>query len=183
MMDAKKKGGMILINSAAIIPTGNEILNGIVTDTNSSAIMQLLLEEYPKCEIMRLKPVSDNEEEIIRKLKECIDKNVDLVIFIGGSGGGHRYVSTLAKDFTHSAIEKCIAEHRYKEIYGKNGHMWSKLLAAKQENTLVINVPGPYVEAVAAAKACINCLVKGVKDLSVIVDKITNAVLSKYPKN
>ncbi|MHC6181223.1 molybdopterin-binding protein [Clostridium sp. JNZ X4-2] len=182
-MDARKKGGIILINSVVIIPTGNEVLNGVVTDTNSPAIMQLILDQYPKCEITRLKPVSDNEDEIAARLRKCIDKNIDLVIFIGGSGGGHRYVSTLAKDFTHSAIEKCISEYKYKEIYGKNGHMWSKLVAARQGDTLVVNVPGPYVEAVEAAKACIHCLTDNEKDLNIIVDRISSAVLSKYPKN
>lgn len=182
-MDVRRKGGIILINNVVIIPTGNEVLSGVVTDTNSPAIMQLILEQYPGCRVIRLKPVSDNEDEIIEQLEECIRENVDLVIFIGGSGGGHRYVSTLAKDFTHSAIEKCISEYKYKEIYGKNGHMWSKLVAARQGNTLVVNVPGPYVEAVEAAKACVKCLTENERDLNVIVDRISSAVLSKYPKN
>ncbi|MCI1944776.1 molybdopterin-binding protein [Clostridium luticellarii] len=172
-----------MINSVVIIPTGNEVLSGVVTDTNSPAIMQLILEKYPGCEIKRVRPVSDNEDKIVEQLKKCIDENVDLVIFIGGSGGGHRYVSTLARDFTHSAIERCISEYKYKEIYGKNGHMWSKLVAARQGGTLVVNVPGPYVEAVEAARACIGCLTENEEELDVIVDRISSAVLSKYPKN
>jgi len=178
-----KKGGVILLNSAVIIPTGDEIFNGIVIDTNSPVIMQLILEAYPRCEVRRLMPVIDNEIEIIEKIKECLNRNVDLIILIGGSGGGHRYVPTLGKDFTHSAILKYLKDYKYKEIYGKNGHMWSKLIAAKKDNTLVINVPGPYVEAIEATKACINCLVNDEKDLTIIVEKIAEAVLSKYPTN
>jgi len=178
-----KKGGVILLNSVAIIPTGDEILNGIVTDTNSPAIMQLILEVYPKCEIMRLMPVIDNEIEITDKLKECLSRDVELIIFIGGSGGGHRHVPTLGKDFTHSAILKYLTECKYKAIYGKNGHLWSKLIVAKKDNTFVINVPGPYVEAIEATKAFINCLINDEKDLSTIVENIAKAVFSKYPIN
>ncbi|MDF2616823.1 MAG: molybdopterin binding domain protein, partial [Sedimentibacter sp.] len=52
----QERGGLILLNNVVIIPTGNEILNGIVIDTNSPAIMQIILENYPTCEVTRLKP-------------------------------------------------------------------------------------------------------------------------------
>ncbi|MCY6484125.1 molybdopterin-binding protein [Clostridium aestuarii] len=172
-----------MINKAAILPTGDEILNGIVIDTNSPAIMGIILEEFPQCEITRLKPCKDNEEEIINKLEKCICSNIDLIIFIGGSGGGHRYVKGLGKDYTHSALVKYLNEIKFKEIYGYNGHLWSKLIAGKKDKSIIVNVPGPYVEAVEAAKACMN-YVKNVGDkieLEELVGKIAEAVLKQYP--
>lgn len=182
-MDAQEKGGLILINKVEILPTGDEILNGIVIDTNSPAIMEIILEKFPQSEIIRLKPCRDEEEEIIKKLDVCINNSADLIIVIGGSGGGHRYVKSLGKDFTHSALVKYLSEMKYREIYGHNGHLWSKLIAGKKNNSIIINVPGPYVEAVEATKACINYL-KNVEDkiyLEDLVEKTSEAVFKQYP--
>lgn len=181
MMDVQKRGGLNLINRAAIIPTGDEVLNGIVTDTNSPAIMGLILEAFPQCEVVRVKPVNDMEEKITDKLSECIDEGYNLIFLIGGSGGGHRYIPTLGKDYTHSALVKFLPDARTREIYGANGHLWSKLIAAKKKESIIITVPGPYVEAVAAAKTAVELLEKGEQDTDVIVSEIAGAVFKKYP--
>lgn len=180
-MDAQKRGGLNLINRAVIIPTGDEILNGIVTDTNSPAIMGLILEAFPQCEVTRVTPVNDMEEKIINKLSECIDRGSQLIFLIGGSGGGHRYIPTLGKDYTHSALVKFLPDAEAREIYGVNGHLWSKLIAARKNGALIITVPGPYVEAVAAAKTAIELLKSGEENICVIASKIAEAVLQKYP--
>lgn len=180
-MDVQKRGGLNLINRAVIIPTGDEILNGIVTDTNSPAIMGLILEAFPQCEVTRVKPVNDTEEKITNKLSECIDKGNELIFLIGGSGGGHRYIPTLGKDYTHSALVKFLPDAEAREIYGANGHLWSKLIAAKKGGSIIITVPGPYVEAVAAAGAAIELLERGEENIDIIVSKTAEAVLEKYP--
>lgn len=180
-MDAQKRGGLNLINRAVIIPTGDEILNGIVTDTNSPAIMELILEAFPQCEVTRVKPVNDMEEKITNKLIECIDRGNELIFLIGGSGGGHRYIPTLGKDYTHSALVKFLPDAHSREIYGANGHLWSKLIAAKKSGSIIITVPGPYVEAIAAARAAIDLLKSGEERIDIIISKIAEAVLGKYP--
>lgn len=180
-MAAQKNDGSILINKVVIIPTGNEILNGVVIDTNSPAIMQIILENYPKCQVTRLKPVMDRESEIIELIDQCIDDSNELIIMIGGSGGGHRYVDTLAEDYTHSALSAYLEDFSAREIYGKNGHLWSKIICGKKASTIVINVPGPYVEATAAAKALMRCMRDNTLDRSIICGKVAEAVLSNYP--
>ena len=52
-----------MINNAIIIPTGDEVFNGTVLDTNSTAIMTLILKTFPWCHIKRLTPVEDDVRE------------------------------------------------------------------------------------------------------------------------
>lgn len=172
-----------MVNKAIIIPTGDEILNGTVIDTNSPAIMAMILERFPHCEVTRVTPLADDENAIIKKIKGAIEQRADIVIIIGGSGGGHRFIPNASKDFTHSAIVRALPNCCYKELYGKNGHMWSKLIAAKVDNSLVINVPGPYVEAVAAAKAALDAISKGITDPQTIVERTSMAVSQQYHLN
>lgn len=181
MSGAKKKGGLILLNKVSILPTGNEIRSGIVIDTDSAAIMQIVLDSFPNCCVVRLEPVADNENKILESLEDRIAGKDDLVILIGGSGGGHRFVSTLGEDYTHSALTGYLNEYSWREIYGKNGHLWSKLVAGKKGETIIVNVPGPHVEAVAAAHAAIKCIKNQCLDLETIAVEVAKAVLSKYP--
>ncbi|TDT61901.1 molybdopterin-binding protein [Fonticella tunisiensis] len=170
-----------MVDKVFIIPTGDEILNGTVIDTNSSAIMEMLLENFPACEITRTRPVYDLEEEIIEKLDRCVEKGGDLIFLIGGSGGGHRYIPTLGKDYTHSALTAYLSNVECREIYGPNGHLWSKLVVGEKLKSLIVTVPGPFVEAVAAAKAAIEIIKSGERNLNVLVEATSKAVFSQYP--
>lgn len=180
-MVVQRRGGLILLEKISIIPTGNEIYNGVVIDTNSPAIMELVLEEFPQCEITRSKPVIDEENKIIEKIADYVNEGRNLVIIIGGSGGGHRFDPSLSEDYTHGAMLKYLTKHAAREIYGKNGHLWSKIVFGQKNNTMVTNVPGPYVEAVAATKVLINHLRNGTTDNNIICQDMANAVLNNYP--
>lgn len=142
-----------MISKAVIIPTGDELKSGIILDTDSPMIMQVLLSINGNCTIIRNEPVSDSEDKITNCIKSYIDQELDLIVLIGGSGGGHRYSTTLGKDFTHSSLETILEEKHSTELYGKNGHLWSKLICGMANKTMVINVPGPYQEARAAIEA------------------------------
>lgn len=167
------------MKSIYIIPTGDEIKEGIVLDLDSPEIMRLAVGRYPQAEVIRTCPIIDIEETILSKISETVDKHPDLVVLIGGSGGGHRFIKTLGKDFTHSALERYLDECSFHEIYGKNGHMWSKLICGKKENTMLINVPGPYIEATAAFEAFLKAYdeKKSIDDINLAM---ANAVLSRY---
>ena len=175
-MAVQRKGGLTVLKKVSIIPTGNEINNGVVIDTNSPAIMQIILENFPQCQVTREKPVIDKENKIVEKIDDCVSKDTDLVIIIGGSGGGYRFDPSLAEDYTHS-----LSEFTAREIYGKNGHLWSKIVYGRKDSTAVTNVPGPYVEACAAAKVLIKSLKENIKDSQSICEDMANAVLENYP--
>ncbi len=163
-----------------LIPTGNEICQGTVLDTNSPALMEIVLEKFPRAAVQRLSPIEDNPETIYKTIEAHLDW--DLMILIGGSGGGKNCDPDLAPDMTHLVLDSLLEEKQEKRIYGYNGHLWSRLLIGKlQKNNLVANVPGPYVEAVAAGKALINAIAQN-QDLAAISENVAAAVLAQYPK-
>ncbi len=169
------------MKSVYILPTGDEIRSGIVLDLDAPEIIGQIVKAFPQAEVTRLCPLLDVEDTIFNKIKEVAeDKTPDLIILIGGSGGGHRFSKTLGKDFTHSALERYLDQFASHEIYGKNGHMWSKLICGKKGNTIIINVPGPFVEAQAACKAFLEAYTKGLTVDEISLD-MANAVLAQYP--
>ncbi|MCD8037259.1 MAG: hypothetical protein LUE88_07810 [Clostridiales bacterium] len=169
------------MKSVYILPTGDEIKSGIVLDLDAPEIIGQIVKAYPEAEVTRLCPLLDIEDTIFEKIKEVAEvHSPSLIILIGGSGGGHRFSKTLGKDFTHSALERYLDEFASHEIYGKNGHMWSKLVCGKKGETLIINVPGPYVEAKAACEAFLNSYTAG-KAIDEISLDMANAVLAQYP--
>lgn len=166
------------MKKVVIIPTGDEIKAGIVIDTNSPALMGIVLEKYPASQVIRIEPVADEPGEISRSIKSHGDS--DLIILIGGSGGGKKFDPSLAQDLTHEVMEKLLTDFQVKEIYGYNGHLWSRLIIGLLGKTVVANVPGPYVEAVAAGRALVQGLAEG-KSLPSISGEIARAVMSQYP--
>lgn len=169
-----------MFNKVVIIPTGDELKAGIVLDTDSPMIMQEIIKLNGNCSILRSNVICDREDEIIQCIKQYTKEDADLIIIIGGSGGGHRYSSTLGKDFTHSSLELILEEKHSSEIYGKNGHMWSKLICGKIGETLIVNVPGPYDEARAAIKSFCSSYEKDKDNLIAINTNMMKAVKEQY---
>ena len=69
-----------------------------------------------------------------------------------------------------------------RQIYGKNGHMWTNLVCGMKGDCLVVNVPGPLREA----KAAIEAFTKSVEadgDIFVINQAMTEAVFAQYPQD
>lgn len=171
-----------MISHAFIIPTGNEIKDGTVLDLDCPKIMEELVRLNPEMVVTRLAPVVDVEENIVETMQSCVERGADLVVLVGGSGGGHRFSETLGKDYTHSAMERWLDRRVSHQIYGKNGHMWSKLICGRKGDCLVINVPGPLREAAAAIKAFTGSMREGL-DLRGINDAMSEAVLAQYPQD
>ena len=168
------------VKTAYIIPTGDEIREGIVRDTDSPELMRQILAFDPTMEVTRLSPVVDREDAILRTIQEVMERHPALVVLVGGSGGGHRFSKTLGKDYTHSALEQYLTQCSWHEIYGKNGHMWTKLLCGEKDGAVLINVPGPFVEAQAAIRAFLEAWGRGL-ELDQISRAMAQAVFEQYP--
>lgn len=171
-----------MIGRAYIIPTGDEIKNGTVLDLDSPRIMESLVRLNPEMVITRLAPVVDVEANIVDTMQRCIDGGADLIVLVGGSGGGHRFSATLGKDYTHSAMELYLDRKVSHCIYGKNGHMWSKLVCGQKGSTLIINVPGPIREASATIAAFAACARKSM-DIAELNAAMTQALYEQYPQD
>ena len=104
------------------------------------------------------------------------------MILIGGSGGGHRFDPALGKDFTHSALMEVLEEKSVTDLYGKNGHLWSRLLCGYLGGMLVFNVPGPFDEAQAAVLAFEKCCREHPDSISDLNHAIADAVRDSYGK-
>jgi len=102
------------------------------------------------------------------------------VVLIGGSGGGHRFSRTLADDYTHSGMEKILEDKTVSSLYGKNGHLWSRLVCGVIGKTIVFNVPGPYREASAAMEAVYQIGAVSRANLTDINHSMAEAVRSCY---
>ncbi|WP_227765252.1 molybdopterin-binding protein [Zhaonella formicivorans] len=170
-----------MLKKAVIIPTGDEIFEGIVIDTNSPALMGLLLEYFPAIEVKRKRPTPDRAGAIQDAVSEAVKSDADLVLITGGSGGGQKYDPSLARDCTHSAILKMVPQAASKEIYGLNGHLWSKLVVGRINNTLIITLPGPTVEALAGGRAAVEAIRQNMSEEQ-IVAAVAEAVLMQFPK-
>ena len=168
------------MKSVCLLPTGNEIQNGTVLDLDAPELMRQIVAAYPMAQVTRLCPLVDEEDAIVQKIAWAAGQGPDLIVLIGGSGGGHRFSNTLGRDFTHTALERFLDERASREIYGKNGHLWSKLVCGKKGETLVVNVPGPFAEAKAAMAACLTALEQG-EGVEEICRTMAQAVYAQYP--
>lgn len=170
-----------MIRTAVIIPTGEEVKAGIVRDIDSPEVMSVLLKKYPDCRIIRLAPIPDVENTIVKTVEDLSIAGEELVVLIGGSGGGHRHSATLSEDYTHSALERCLDEKNSYQIYGKNGHMWCNLVCGRKGKTIVINLPGPFREAAAAIRAFTESFEERPQDYRYINENMAKAVIAQYP--
>ena len=169
-----------MISSAVIIPTGDELKSGIILDTDSPMVMQELLSINSNLSIIRNEPLIDNEDIITDCINSYIEKEVDLIILSGGSGEGHKYSPILGKDFTHLSLDSLLNVKCSTELYGKNGHLWCKLICGIKNKTIVINLPGPYKEAKAAIVAFKNAYLEDSTNLKIINAKMSDAVKMQY---
>ena len=124
------------MNRIWIIPTGDEIRNGVVRDLDSPMVMSEMLRIWPMAEIVRTAPVYDEMQEILNMLLSAREDGADLTVLIGGSGGGHRFSPTLGKDFSHSAMDVFLEQGASREIYGKTDTCGAALCAEEKGRCL-----------------------------------------------
>ncbi len=168
------------MNRVVIIPTGNEVFEGIVIDTDGPMIADTLKDLDDKFVVDLKTAIEDKEDVIAKQIELESSKETCLIVLIGGSGGGHRHSKTLANDFTHSAMDKVLKNKYSTSIYGKNGHLWCRLVCGYSNDTLVINVPGPYNEAKAAIQAFVSIWSNRKCKLKDINKAMCDAVIKQY---
>lgn len=170
------------MNRAVVIPTGDEIVDGTVRDVNSPAIENALRAAYPGCRVVHTPPCRDRGDDIRSALEDALVGSPDLVIFIGGTGGGGTCAPALATDLTSNTVADRLPGAEATELRATNGHLLSKIVVGRQGQTTVMTVPGPHVEAVAAVRAAVDGLLEECTDPRQLCRRMAQAVLQQYPK-
>ena len=106
--------------SAEILAIGNEIITGLVTDTNSRLITYRL--ETLGIPVLRHVAVGDDEEEIIDALIQAMER-VDCVIITGGLGPTHDDLTkqVLCRFFDSDLVTDAEVKHQIDTIFQSRG--------------------------------------------------------------
>lgn len=138
-----------------IIPTGDEVLDfttrpspqpGEVIESNSQ-VMGLMLGSWG-CEVTRVPPVADNEQELTQALRDALDAGSHMVIIGAGSSAG-------TKDYTRKAMENLgeVLIHGLAAMPGKPS------LFGLSGNTLLVGAPGYPVSSVICCEQVLRPLI------------------------
>ena len=103
-----------------ILTIGNEIITGLVADTNSGVITRRL--ETLGISVNRHVSVGDDEQEIIDALKQAMER-VDCVILTGGLGPTHDDITkqVLCRFFNSKLVTDAEVRHRIDIIFQSRG--------------------------------------------------------------
>jgi molybdenum cofactor synthesis domain-containing protein len=141
---------------AIVFPTGFEVKEGIIKDTNTPLIVSRLKEEGFD---VAYGPVLEDDEYIIAaKIREAIDSGYGLIILTGGVGAED-------KDKTIEGIEKITSnvktEYIVKYNRGEGRHVKDgvRIAVGKCGESRIVALPGPTNEV----KECIDIVIDGVK--------------------
>jgi molybdenum cofactor synthesis domain-containing protein len=135
---------------ALIYATGFEVAEGMIEDTNSPFLMEVLAKNGYKTEFGGV--VEDSKGAIKLKLLEAIDRGFGLVITTGGVGAED-------KDFSVEALgaidPTALTPYIVKFEKGTGRHLKDgvRIGIGQVGLTTIINLPGPHDEVVAAAEA------------------------------
>lgn len=128
---------------ACIFPTGFEVQDGMIKDTNSPYIAKLLAEKGYDTVIKP--PISDNCEEICKALQEAMEDGYSLIITTGGVGAED-------KDFTVEAVtglDPFAASPwlvKYQKGTGRHVKEGIRIAVGECGNARIISLPGPNDE-------------------------------------
>ena len=139
--------------NAHIITIGDEILIGQTLNSNAAFIGEELTKI--QIDVRKSSVVSDNEEEILKEFKRCLDEN-DLVIVTGGLGPTHDDITRtcIVKFFHTELVSNNEVLEDIKNLLNKRGRQITKInegQALVPKNAVVIRnslgtAPGIWIE-------------------------------------
>ncbi|MBT9775217.1 hypothetical protein GPL15_01680 [Clostridium sp. MCC353] len=141
-----------------IFPTGFEVQNGMIKDTNSPYIARVL-EEKGYDTVIR-PPISDNCDEICKAVQEAMDDGYSLIITTGGVGAED-------KDFTVEAVTRLDPYAatpwlvKYQKGTGRHVKEGIRIAAGECGNARIISLPGPNDEVRMAMDVLVSNLDRG----------------------
>lgn len=155
-----------------VIPTGNEVVSGIIQDTDSLLIKQ----EFEKhgYEVDISPPVEDDERAIANNIESAMYDGYGIIITTGGVGAEK-------KDKTVEATQRIDPEAAtpyivyYKKGVGRHVKDGVRIGVGKAGEFLIINLPGPNEEV----KECLDVLIPELEKGNYEKEDIANLLASK----
>ncbi|MBS6646252.1 MAG: hypothetical protein KH366_21965 [Clostridiaceae bacterium] len=141
-----------------IFPTGFEVQSGMIKDTNSPYIAEVL--EKKGYDTVIKPPIADDCDEICKAIREAMDDGYSLIITTGGVGAED-------KDFTVEAVTRldpCAATPwlvKYQKGTGRHVKEGIRIAAGECGNAGIVSLPGPNDEVRIAMEVLISNLDRG----------------------
>ena len=159
-----------------VFPTGKEVREGVVKDTNSPYIQERLERERYKVTTGPVLP--DDENQIAAAITNSIDEGYGLIITTGGVGAEakDRTIEALRKIDPNAATPYIMKFHQGTGRHEKTGVM---IGVGTFGLSLIVSLPGPNDEV----KLCLETLIEGLNkelDKYGLADKIVRTIKKKY---
>lgn len=164
---------------AIIFPTGFEVKEGLIEDTNTPFLKEALENEGYKVDVGKV--ISDEIWDIENKLLDAIDRAYGLIITTGGVGAED-------KDKTVEGVLRIDPEAatpyivKFKQGTGRHVKDGVKIAVGSLGLSLIVSMPGPNEEVKIATKVLLECLKCNNSKIE-IAHQIANALAAKLSLN
>ena len=133
---------------AIIFPTGFELQQGLIEDTNTPYLKSLLEQEGYKVTVGEI--MADDLADIVDKLEDALNRGFGLIVTTGGVG---------AEDKDHSVEGICTIDHeaatpyivRYQKGTGRHVKDGVRIGVGTEGLSMMVSLPGPHDEVELAA--------------------------------
>jgi molybdopterin biosynthesis enzyme MoaB len=157
-----------------VFPTGFEVIQGMIQDTNTPFLLQTLNDNGFLAESGS--PLADDPDIITGKLRLELEKAKGWIITTGGIGGEMKDLVIPAMELL--ALEKNIApivcfQHSF-------GSAAVRIFVGRVDHTFLVALPGPHVEV----RACIDILLSYMKrehiDMNQLAEDLAESVRQRW---
>ncbi len=126
----------------AVLTISDRCSRGEMQDTAGPAVVNLLKKHWPAA-MIQTALVSDEEEQIVSRLKQWHSLDAALILTTGGTGLGPRDRTPEATRRVINREAPGLAEAMRAQGATKTQYAWlSRGVAGLRDNTLIINLPG-----------------------------------------
>jgi len=160
---------------AIVFPTGFELKEKLIVDTNTPYLKQLLEQEGYKVTVGEI--INDDIWDMECKLSEAVSKAYGLIITTGGVGAEDKdkSVESVLKIDPEAATPYVV---KFQQGTGRHVKDGVKIAVGKVGPTYIVSLPGPNDEVQIASKILIECI-KNNNDKFQIAQQIANVLAEK----
>ena len=160
---------------AIVFPTGFELVDGLIEDTNTPYLKQLLESEGYKVDVGDI--ISDEIYDVVNKLSEAVSKAYGLIITTGGVGAEDKdkMVEGVLRIDPDAASPYIV---KFRQGTGRHVKDGVKIAVGSVGPSLIISIPGPNDEVKVASSVLLNCI-KNNCDKQETAQQIAKALAAK----